>query len=172
MSVALSVNSAAVEEELKKRKNMALFAIGSVVLENAVEAISGTYDIGMKAVDTGRLRASLSFVTPQGQGGANLIPSSKSEDGDWLDYKSEADTVVIGTNVRYAEFVHNGTIFMGARPFLLDGVNRSYERINELLPMIFGDEEYNLNVSTEQMERIEDSAIMAATDFIFGGNKS
>lgn len=49
-------------------------------------------------VDTGRLRSSLT----------------------WL---REGRTVYIGTNVYYAKFVHNGTRFQSAQPFLVHGTN-------------------------------------------------
>lgn len=55
-------------------------------------------------VDTGRLRSSI-VVTPP--------------------YKRATEIIVsIGTNVEYAIFVHNGTRFMRARPFLTDALER------------------------------------------------
>lgn len=149
MSAQVESNVGEVDKEFRKRIDMALFAIGSTVLENSVESISGTFDMSMKAVDTGRLRASLSFVTPKGQGGVSAVPSEATLPGDALAYTSEPDTVVIGTNVEYAEFVHNGTVKMSPRPFLLDGVNRSTERIEELLNQILGEGNYSTNTNME-----------------------
>ena len=148
MSVSIESNVEAVDKEFARRIEMSLFAIGDTVLENAVESISGTFEFSMKAVDTGRLRASLSFVTPKGQGGiSQFYPEENSEPEDLLNFESESNTVIIGTNVDYSEYVHNGTQKMSPRPFLIDGVNRSSERIEELLNQILGEEKYTLNTS-------------------------
>ena len=71
---------------------------------NAVDEITR-----MKAVDTGRLRGSISHAT-------------------------DAEAAYIGTNVEYAPYVELGTKRMAARPFLRNAVANytdDYERIIE-----------------------------------------
>lgn len=55
-------------------------------------------------VDTGRLRSSIGVTQPLSLGGRRLV-------------------VRVGTNVRYAVFVHEGTRYMRARPFLREALN-------------------------------------------------
>lgn len=54
----------------------------------------------MGAVDTGRLRDS-------------IMSKETSDSGSWGSYERE-----VGTNVEYANYVHDGTRYMMARPFL------------------------------------------------------
>lgn len=55
-------------------------------------------------VDTGRLRSSIATTRPEARGDRTLV-------------------VRIGSNVRYAIFVHEGTRYMRARPFLREAIN-------------------------------------------------
>lgn len=55
-------------------------------------------------VDTGRLRSSIATTRPEARGNRTLV-------------------VRIGSNVRYAIYVHEGTRYMRARPFLREAVN-------------------------------------------------
>jgi hypothetical protein len=52
-------------------------------------------------VDTGRLRSSITWRIEVDSGGV---------------------VGFVGTNVEYAVYVHEGTIYMAARPFLVDGL--------------------------------------------------
>lgn len=158
MSAQVTINTKQVENELEKKKELALYAIGNVVLEKAVEAISGDYTPSNLAVDTGRLRASLSFITPKlHYSGKSFVPSAASAEGDWLEgVTDENDTVLIGTNVEYAQFVHNGTVKMAARPFLLEGVNAAQDRVGELLTQILGEGNFDLDIDTEGMNYLSD----------------
>lgn len=52
-------------------------------------------------VDTGRLRSSITWR---------------------LEYDSEL-AAIIGTSVEYAIYVHEGTVYMPPRPFLVDGLH-------------------------------------------------
>ena len=144
MSVELHSNTQAVSAELQRKTRTALYVIGNVVLEHAVEAISGTYTPDNLAVDTGRLRASLSYVTPFGEVKGKSPTAGPVQPGDRLEEPCEDNTVVIGTNVEYAEFVHNGTVKMRARPFLTEGVQTAAPRIEELLNAILGEDNYTI----------------------------
>lgn len=41
----------------------------------------------------------------------------------------DGNKVNIGTNNKYARYVHDGTRYMKARPFLVDGVNESIDKL-------------------------------------------
>ena len=81
-----------VKEELASRIPNILEAIGIEAEGNAVSEITE-----MEAVDTGRLRASISHAV-------------------------DGDAVYIGTNVEYGPYVELGTSKMEARPFLHNAV--------------------------------------------------
>lgn len=85
-------NSNLVKEELNRRIPIILEAVGLQAEGNAVTEITS-----LGAVDTGRLRASISHA-------------------------SDENSAYIGTNVEYAPYVELGTRKMAARPFLKNAV--------------------------------------------------
>lgn len=101
----------------------ALYAMGIKAVEGSVDAISGKYGIP-KAVDTGRLRASISFITPTDSGGSGEA-NTHSKAGDKLTGTAEKNSVVVGSNVEYADYVHTGTSRMAGRPFLRVGIEQT-----------------------------------------------
>ena len=123
----------------------ALYAMGTKALEGAVRSISGQYTDSNLAVDTGRLRASLSFITPSGDMAKvpPSMPTAKNDSvegskvGDKLDGIAESKTVIVGTNVEYASYVHNGTKRMKARPFLREGIDNTKNQIQSQVDLIF-----------------------------------
>ena len=111
--------------------------MGTRAVEGAVRSISSGAD---KAVDTGRLRASISFVTPQQKSGqitaqtpraGQSVDKNPLKESDLLDGKAPEKSVLIGTNVSYAIFVHNDTLHRTGRPFLKDGIESQKEAIEE-----------------------------------------
>ena len=42
-------------------------------------------------------------------------------------------TVTVGTDKDYAEFVHNGTYKLGARPFISDGLQKNRNKIESII---------------------------------------
>lgn len=117
-----------VQQELDKAVERALFLMGVNAIEGATIEIGGKGQTD-KAIDTGRLRASLSFITPQQQSGANKNKVGQEDEGekylqpnDVLTGTAEENTVVVGSNVNYASYVHNGTYKKAARPFLHNGI--------------------------------------------------
>ncbi len=94
-----------IKEELAYRIPAILEALGIEAEGNAVDEITR-----LEAVDTGRLRGSISHST----------------DGEEKAY--------VGTNVEYAPYVEYGTIHMAARPFLRNSIQNyvdDYKRIIE-----------------------------------------
>lgn len=122
--------------ELHEATERALYAIGIKAVEGSVDAISGRYDI-KPAVDTGRLRASISFITPTQKGGSGQPKPANAQAGDELTGTSEKNTVVVGSNVEYAEKVHNGDSKMAARPFLREGIDKTKDKMQEQVEKIF-----------------------------------
>lgn len=91
-------------KELERRTNRALYAMGVKAVEGATDAISGKYNVA-PAVDTGRLRASISFITASGEQGDSGQPKpANAQAGDELTGTAEQNTVVVGSNVSYAEY--------------------------------------------------------------------
>lgn len=135
-TIRVENNSQLVISELEKATERALYAIGVKAVEGSVDAISGRYDID-PAVDTGRLRASISFITPTQKGDSGQPKPANAQAGDELTGTAEQNTVVVGSNVSYSEFVHNGTSKMAGRPFLREGIDKTKNQMQEQAEKIF-----------------------------------
>lgn len=94
----------------------ALFKAGENAVRYVVEYMSKPDFTGKDIVDTGRLRASISFATSEHM-------SNPTEDG--VNFKSDKYSTIVGTNVEYASYVELGTKKQPARHFLLNGINNS-----------------------------------------------
>lgn len=134
--IKVQSNADLAKEELEKATERALYAIGVKAVEGSVDAISGRYDID-PAVDTGRLRASISFITPTQKGDSGQPKPANAQAGDELTGTAEQNTVVVGSNVSYSEFVHNGTSKMAGRPFLREGIDKTKDQMQEQAEKIF-----------------------------------
>ena len=135
-SIRIKDNSQLVLDEAEKATERALYAIGVKAVEGSVDAISGKYGIPA-AVDTGRLRASISFITPTQKGGSGQPKPANAQAGDDLTGTAEGNSVVVGSNVEYAEKVHNGDSKMAARPFLREGIDKTKDQMQEQVTKIF-----------------------------------
>lgn len=135
-SIRIKDNSQLVLDEAEKATERALYAIGVKAVEGSVDAISGKYDTA-PAVDTGRLRASISFITPTQKGDSGQPKPANAQAGDELTGTAEQNTVVVGSNVSYSEFVHNGTSKMAGRPFLREGIDKTKDEMQEQAEKIF-----------------------------------
>ena len=135
-TIRVQNNSQLALEDLDKAMERALYAIGVKAVEGSVDAISGRYDID-PAVDTGRLRASISFITPTQKGDSGQPKPANAQAGDELTGTAEQNTVVVGSNVSYSEFVHNGTSKMAGRPFLREGIDKTKDQMQEQAEKIF-----------------------------------
>lgn len=134
-TIRVENNSQIVLEYLGEAMERALYAIGVKAVEGSVDAISGRYDID-PAVDTGRLRASISFITPTQKGGSGQPKPANAQAGDELTGTAEENSVVVGSNVEYAEKVHNGDSKMAARPFLREGIDKTKDQMQEQVTKI------------------------------------
>ena len=122
----------------------ALYAIGLKGVEGATNAISGAYGVAA-AIDTGRLKASISFITqmgdmnvvPEGMGRCENKEVANSKSGDKVSGTAEKNSVIIGSNVEYAEYVHDGTSRMDGRPFLREGIDRTKGDMERQVNKIF-----------------------------------
>ena len=94
VSVKMKNNKDEINAELASKVPKLLEALGIEAEGNAVSEITE-----MEAVDTGRLRASISHAV-------------------------DGDDVYIGTNVEYAPYVELGTSKMVPRPFLHDAISK------------------------------------------------
>lgn len=135
-SIRVQNNSQLVLEEFEKAVERALYAIGVKAVEGSVDAISGKYDTA-PAVDTGRLRASISFITPTDKGDSGQPKPANAQAGDELSGTAEKNSVVVGSNVSYASFVHSGTSRMEGRPFLREGIDKTKNQMQEQAEKIF-----------------------------------
>lgn len=135
-TIRVENNSQLVLEDLGEAMERALYAIGVKAVEGSVDAISGRYDI-KPAVDTGRLRASISFITPTDKGGSGQPKPKNAQAGDELTGTAEQKTVVVGSNVEYAEKVHNGDSKMPGRPFITEGISKTKDKMQEQAEKIF-----------------------------------
>lgn len=130
--------SAKILTELKKKTEDALYVMGINAVEGSVDAITRE-DSPDKAVDTGRLRASISFITPDQSGGGEINQNSQS--GDKLTGKAPNNAVVVGSNVNYAAYVHNGVKYkhkeMAARPFLTHGIQNVLPKMQRQVEKVF-----------------------------------
>lgn len=86
------------------------------------------------AVDTGRLRASLSYITYSGSG-SKLSSVSESQGGDTLSGRTSQRTeLVVGSNVSYASLIEIGNNGVFARPYVLPAIARyknQYAKLTE-----------------------------------------
>ena len=135
-TIRVENNSQLALGELEKATERVLYAIGVKAVEGSVDAISGRYDI-KPAVDTGRLRASISFITPTDKGGSGQPKPANAQAGDELTGTADKNTVVVGSNVDYAEKIHNGNSKMAGRPFLREGIDKTKDQMQEQAEKIF-----------------------------------
>ena len=120
--VRLVDNSAAAKNGLKSAVRRALMVIGL-----KAERYAKANCTEMKAVDTGRLRNSITFALAGGQANTTSYAADRGKGGKppaTGSYSGTAEggeedlAVYIGTNVEYAPYIELGTAKIGPRPFL------------------------------------------------------
>lgn len=117
-----------IKQALGEKIPRILEALGLEAEGNAITEITN-----MKAVDTGRLRNSITYATSEYSGKGDYTDDHGNVYSDAKAKGSpEEDTVYIGTNVEYAPYIEFGARSMGARPFLKNAVANyadDYKRI-------------------------------------------
>jgi HK97 gp10 family phage protein len=129
-SVKFTDRSPEVRRALEKALELGLETIGMVAETHAKEAITR-----QGAVDTGRLRNSITYAVKKREG--EIVAYRDDEGAGYeqaIGYGVKKDEVYIGTNVEYAPYVELGTRKMRARPFLKPAAtehNDEYKQIME-----------------------------------------
>ena len=136
-SFSIKDNTELVDAQLKKATAQALMLMGVNAVRYVTEYMSIPDFTGRDIVDTGRLRGSISFSTAIFQSGLNAQATADSLATDALvGTPSTANTVIVGTNVDYAQAVElghmtkKGTIVAG-RYFLKNGIEQSLPETEE-----------------------------------------
>lgn len=128
INVEFESNLNEIQEEFKKRKKLITYAWGLKWQKLSVNLITRN-----GIVDTGRLRASLTFITVD-KVGKPIRKSNKSKPEDFLGGSSgEDETLVVGSNVPYAK---KNEMFNPKGAFILPAITnyrKSYENITKAI---------------------------------------
>lgn len=127
-------NAAEILAEFAKQTLRVLYAIGTEAQSDVILYMSKPDFTGRDIVDTGRLRASISFLTPSEESGPN---GAEAGAADAIRGRSEIDSVLIGSNVEYADEVNNGGYRTVARHFLENGIEPNGEKYKEIAAEIY-----------------------------------
>lgn len=134
IDVKLENNTMKVEAEFGKAMGRALYAIGVTAQGDIVKYMSKPDFTGRDIVDTGRLRGSISFVTPEEESG---VYDNNADSSDALSGKGLENTVILGTNVEYADEVNNGSKKQKGRKFMENGIEPNWGKYQDLAKDIF-----------------------------------
>ncbi len=134
VDVKLENNTAKVLGEFGSAMGRALYAIGVSAQGDVVKYMSKPDFTGRDIVDTGRLRGSISFVTPDAESG---VYDNNADSSDALSGKGLENTVIIGTNVEYGDKVNNGTSKQRARKFMENGIEPNWDKYQRMAKDIF-----------------------------------
>jgi len=129
IEVEFTDNSGIVLLEMIKKKAKALEMVGL--------AAEG-YAKRLCAVDTGRLRNSITHTTSTGNGSLP-DPPARPEDSTPKG-TPEKDAVYIGTNVEYAPYVELGTVRTSAQPFLRPAAADHMEQYKSIIKRVMKDQ--------------------------------
>ena len=120
MQVKITDNSKIFKDAMGRASEMILTAIGEEAAGNAMQELTE-----QDAVDTGRLRNSITYATKQHTEAKSFSWQEGAKSGapggsGTTEPKGtpEKDTVYIGTNVEYAKYIEEGTSRSAARPYL------------------------------------------------------
>lgn len=119
MDVKFTDNSDEAKEEKDDAVKRALLECGMLMEANAKLNL----ETDPRRVDTGRLRNSITYATSEfaGKGFYSDNEFHSYSDGASID-KPKEEEVYVGTNVEYAEYVHEGTYQMASNAFLKNAV--------------------------------------------------
>ena len=134
VKVKIEKNADKIKTEFAKQTERVLYAVGTQAVSDVVSYMSKPDFTGRDIVDTGRLRASISFLTPEIASGANGAEASKA---DTLQGAGEENAVLIGSNVEYADDVNNGAFKKPARKFMENSINPNKNKYQRTADKIF-----------------------------------
>lgn len=130
MNIKIEDNSQKILKDLESKMPEILFGLGNELHKSIYQFM--TTD---KIVDTGRLRGSISFLTPYNEY-SNLTPANKITDALYDIGETKKDTVIYGSNVEYASFVNSGTSKQRARKFIENGTYRAVPQMKAVVEKI------------------------------------
>lgn len=128
LDVEFEDNSKLALQELEKKMPEILDAMGNELYKSIYDFM--TED---KVVDTGRLRGSISYSTPEKD---YKNPMMFNKPDDFIKGAKEKNTVVYGSNVEYASHVNSGTSKQRARKFIENGTYRAVPRLKKVVENI------------------------------------
>jgi hypothetical protein len=133
IDVKIENNTAKVLGEFGSAMGRALYAIGVSAQGDVIKEMNRTiYTRDPKKKYTykltGRLRGSISFVTPDAESG---VYDNNADSSDALSGKGLENTVIIGTNVEYAEKVNR------KRKFMENGIEPNWDKYQKIAKDIF-----------------------------------
>ena len=114
-------NSGVILRHLGERVHKSMYAAALTSQKHIVDYMSKPDFTGNDIVDTGRLRASISFIAKDKQGKGMHI-SKNSQPMDTITGLTAANEAIIGSNVEYAAYVNNGTTKQPPRRFMEHGI--------------------------------------------------
>ena len=89
------------------------------------------------AVDSVQYQILYGYKDPHGKDGHTEIVDTgalfDSIKGDVKRQSQNLYTITVGTDRKYAVYVHNGTRYLKARRFITDGINRAREDMEDIL---------------------------------------
>lgn len=137
MKINFVSNRQAVLDELDRKCELAMQKIGTLAVDQTVQAIEG--NLGMRrAVKTGRLKNSIKSATRDTSGYSYVYFDDFAEwfDGNIPKITDTEPTVYIGTEVPYAYKVYYGFdehYHIGAREFLKIGITTNPQQFESIL---------------------------------------
>lgn len=131
LQLTIEDNSEEVLAALAERIPKAMYAAGLTAHAAIVDYMTQPDFTGRDIVDTGRLRASVSFITQNAEN-SGLPPVPESQSSDTIRGRASEGEVIIGSNVEYAAYVNTGTTKQPARRFMEHGIFDNSSKIQQV----------------------------------------
>lgn len=125
VKVDIKMNTDKIDSEMKSAMKNAMMEVGlqaeGDVKHTLNEMVYDTPEGKSGYVRTGRLRGSITFATSEYRSHTDGV----ADQSDGLESRpSDEKSVYVGTNVEYAQYVHEGTMNMPPRRFLDETIQR------------------------------------------------
>ena len=103
----------------------------------ASATVEGAQKMADCAVDSVQYQILYGYKDPHGEDGHTEIVDTgalfDSIKGDVKRQSQNLYTITVGTDRKYAVYVHNGTRYLKARRFITDGINRARKDMEDIL---------------------------------------